>query len=79
MVVAEQSEIGLDMWFRSAVEMGRFFKGGPTDDLTACTKRTVAIITKFFDPVLQTAGQTWMANGLAGPFKRAILAYNAFL
>eukprot|EP00972_Heterocapsa_arctica_P036411 5359770-Heterocapsa_arctica.AAC.1 len=79
MVVADMSEVGFDMWFRSAVEMGRFFKGGPMDDLTACTKKTVDIITMFIDPAHQTVGQTWMANCLSGPFQRAIKAYNDFL
>eukprot|EP00972_Heterocapsa_arctica_P037956 5586631-Heterocapsa_arctica.AAC.1 len=34
MVVAGDSEIGTDKWFQNAVELNRFFKGGPLDGLT---------------------------------------------
>eukprot|EP00972_Heterocapsa_arctica_P046881 6920177-Heterocapsa_arctica.AAC.1 len=79
MVLADQAEIGLDKWFKDAVETGRFFKGASTDDLTACTIKTVERITVCIDPALQTVGQTWMANCLAGPFLRAVKAYNDYL
>eukprot|EP00972_Heterocapsa_arctica_P051817 7622306-Heterocapsa_arctica.AAC.1 len=79
MVVADDSEIGINKWFKDAVEMGRFFKGGSTDDLTACTIKTVERITRFIDPALQTVGQTWIANCLTGPFQRAVQAYKDYL
>eukprot|EP00972_Heterocapsa_arctica_P090541 13359692-Heterocapsa_arctica.AAC.1 len=43
------------------------------------TKKTVARITEFVDPAVQTVGLKWMAEGLIGPFWRAIEAYNTFL
>eukprot|EP00972_Heterocapsa_arctica_P107196 15792195-Heterocapsa_arctica.AAC.1 len=63
MTVAIQSEISLNEWFRIAVETHRFFKG-VDDNLALCAKKTVARLTEFVDPVLQTAGQRWMAEGL---------------
>eukprot|EP00972_Heterocapsa_arctica_P076931 11347816-Heterocapsa_arctica.AAC.1 len=79
MMLASESEIGLNEWFRVAVETRRFYKGGAGDTLTVRTKKTVARITEFIDPVVQTAGQRWMAEGLVGLFRRAIEAYNTFL
>eukprot|EP00972_Heterocapsa_arctica_P066477 9809310-Heterocapsa_arctica.AAC.1 len=62
-MVAMQSEIGLNEWFRTAVETQRFFKG-VDENISLCNKTTVARLTKFIDPELQTAGQRWMAEGL---------------
>eukprot|EP00972_Heterocapsa_arctica_P031715 4671461-Heterocapsa_arctica.AAC.1 len=41
MVVAGDSEIGSDKWFQNAVELSRFYKGDPTEDLTVCAQKTV--------------------------------------
>eukprot|EP00972_Heterocapsa_arctica_P034427 5069271-Heterocapsa_arctica.AAC.1 len=38
MMVASQSEIGTNEWFRTAVETQRFFKG-VDENLSMCTKR----------------------------------------
>eukprot|EP00972_Heterocapsa_arctica_P042317 6237331-Heterocapsa_arctica.AAC.1 len=74
-----ESEIGLDKWVQNAVELSRFFKGGPLDNITGSAQKTVDRIKLFISPEHQTPGQAWMANCTTAPFKRAPEAYTAYL
>eukprot|EP00972_Heterocapsa_arctica_P088100 12989754-Heterocapsa_arctica.AAC.1 len=78
MTIAKQSEIGLNEWFRTAVETEQFFKG-EDDNVSWCTKKTIERLMMFIDPVLQTSGQRWLAEGLTRPLRNAVEAYKDFL
>eukprot|EP00972_Heterocapsa_arctica_P047721 7039155-Heterocapsa_arctica.AAC.1 len=77
MMVAGDSDIGTDMWFQNAVELNRFYIGDKTESLTVCAQKTADRITAFTSSANE--GQTWMANHISAPFKRAIDAYTAYL
>eukprot|EP00972_Heterocapsa_arctica_P047708 7037880-Heterocapsa_arctica.AAC.1 len=78
MTVAIESEIGLNEWFRTAVETQRFFKAEDVN-ISSCVKKTVARLMMFVDPAIQSKGQHWLAEGLVTPLQNAILVYNSFL
>eukprot|EP00972_Heterocapsa_arctica_P031493 4638921-Heterocapsa_arctica.AAC.1 len=79
MCVANDGEIGITQWYRDAVELGRFYQGGESDDMTVCSLRTAARILEFIKPSLQLPGQIWMANRIERPLGRAVEAYAAHI
>eukprot|EP00972_Heterocapsa_arctica_P036907 5433974-Heterocapsa_arctica.AAC.1 len=79
MIIASDGDIGMNRWYRDAVELSRFYKGGPSDNLIVCSQMTAARIAAFISPALQTEGQRWMADHIASPHERAMEAYLAHI
>eukprot|EP00972_Heterocapsa_arctica_P038073 5606227-Heterocapsa_arctica.AAC.1 len=75
--VANDGYVGAPTWFRDAVELSRFYQGGPSHDMLYCARMTADRILLFVLPSLQLDGARWMADRVISPLWRVIDAYTA--
>eukprot|EP00972_Heterocapsa_arctica_P105893 15599460-Heterocapsa_arctica.AAC.1 len=77
MLHAKSSNGGLGVWYKHAVEGGRFCD--TSENSKSFARSTLERIKMFVDPEQQTDGQTWMAMELISPLQKVAVEYEAFL